>query len=421
MFPTPLIATDLLLLGDGAAHLEVLRRFALRPQPGVRLTLVTPEQYVPSAGLLPGLIRGDCAVPEACIDLGMLCVAAGARLILAEPIELDLAAQVLELAGHPALRYDLLSVDVRGKSAMPDAGDACSPAYPPSRFLAHLSALEAVLPDGARLAVIAGGIAGRGPGDTGNPQGHDRAGTVGGDAAGIELVLALARRFRSRLRLVLVSEAAEPLAPAPLPARRAARAALLDAGVELASGVRAGALSGGRLALSDGSFLAADAALWAGDRLPPNFLAEAGLACDGTGRVLVNSGQRSVSHPGVFAAGDCAAQPLLHRIGPLLAANLRRAARGRRLARSLRRWLPPQIALAVLDLGGGRAVAWMYRVAVAGDAVGRCKGWLDRRRLRAHTPRVMPPHYERPQAASRNPVSRHQEGGVLAPESFTTR
>jgi selenide, water dikinase len=418
MLPTRLLATDLLLLGAGPAHLEVLRRFAHRPQPGLRLTLVTPEPYAPSAGLLPGLIRGDAALSDACVDLGLLCVAAGARLILAEPVELDLARRVLDLARHPPVPFDLLSIDLDGESAMPDTGDSCIPACPAARFLAQLPALQAALPDDARIAIMAGGIAGAALGDTAVP---DQQGTARRDAAGIELALALARRFRDRWRLVLVTEAAEPLAAAPLPARRAVRAALVDAGVELASGVRAGPLSGGRLALSDGSFLPADAALWAGDRLPANLLADAGLACDGTGRVLVDAGQRSISHPAVFAAGDCAAPPLLHSPGPLLTANLRRAARGRRLVRGLRRWLPPQLALAMLDLGGGHAVAWRHRVAVAGATVGRCKTWLDRRWLRAHTPQVMPPHHAQAPPAASTPVSRHEASGTLLSGKVPTR
>jgi hypothetical protein len=74
----------------------------------------------------------------------------------------------------------------------------------------------------------------------------------------------------------------------------------------------------------------------------------------------------------------------------------------------------------MLDLGGGRAVAWINRMAVAGEAVGRCKRWLDRRWLRAHTPKVMPPCYEQSSPASRNPVSRHQVGGTLLSENVPT-
>ena len=58
----------------------------------------------------------------------------------------------------------------------------------------------------------------------------------------------------------------------PPRARAAARAALVEAGVELACGVQAGPFAAGTLSLSDGCFLRADEVLWAtgvvGTRLP---------------------------------------------------------------------------------------------------------------------------------------------------------
>src|SRR5450755_4025105 len=71
------IETDILLLGAGHAHVEVLRRFAMRPEPGVRLTLIGREPETPYSGMLPGVIRGDYSVRQAHIDLAPLAAAAG--------------------------------------------------------------------------------------------------------------------------------------------------------------------------------------------------------------------------------------------------------------------------------------------------------------------------------------------------------
>jgi len=51
--------SNILQLGAGHAHVEVLRRFAMRPEPGVRLTLIGREPETPYSGMLPGVIRGD--------------------------------------------------------------------------------------------------------------------------------------------------------------------------------------------------------------------------------------------------------------------------------------------------------------------------------------------------------------------------
>src|SRR3979411_990709 len=82
MQPRGPIETDILLLGAGHAHVEVLRRFAMQPEPGVRLTLIGREPETPYTGMLPGLIRGDYTFEQAHVDLAPLAASANARLIL---------------------------------------------------------------------------------------------------------------------------------------------------------------------------------------------------------------------------------------------------------------------------------------------------------------------------------------------------
>ena len=65
MQPSRPVETDIVLLGAGHAHVEVLRRFAMRPEPGVRLTLIGREPETPYSGMLPGLIRGDYTFEQA--------------------------------------------------------------------------------------------------------------------------------------------------------------------------------------------------------------------------------------------------------------------------------------------------------------------------------------------------------------------
>jgi len=280
MQPRTPITTDLVLLGAGHAHVEVLRRFALHPEPGVRLTLIGREPETPYTGMLPGLIRGDYTFQQAHIDLAPLATWAGARLILAAATGIDLERRCVTVADRPDVPFDLLSIDIGGEPAMPPDGG--QPVKPIGQFLDRLATMEAELPVGARVAV------------------------VGGGAGGTELALAMAQRYRERMRIVLVCDGPEPLAAAPAYARLVARTALVDAGVELVSGVRAGAWSDGRLALSDGSSLEVATTLWATGVVGPALLAASGLACDPAGCVRVDAALRSVSHAQVFAAGDCA-------------------------------------------------------------------------------------------------------------------
>src|SRR5277367_3912451 len=109
------ISTDIVLLGAGHAHVEVLRRAAMRPMPGVRLTLIAREPQTPYSGMLPGLIRGDYSYDAAHIDCAPLAAAAGARLVLAEATGIELAERRVNVAGRPEVVFDFLSVDVGGQ------------------------------------------------------------------------------------------------------------------------------------------------------------------------------------------------------------------------------------------------------------------------------------------------------------------
>lgn len=366
---------DLVLLGAGHAHVEVLRRFAARPLPGARLTLISREPHSPYAGMLTGLIRGDHDFDAAHIDLRALTRAAGARLIVAAADGLDMVNRQILLAGRPAIPFDLLSVNIGGTQALPDGTG--TPVKPIGQLLARLAEIEPLLHPRARLAI------------------------VGAGAGGTELALALARRLAGQVRIALICAEAMPVIDAPARARAAIRDALVDAGVELISGVRAGAFHDGQLALSDGSALDAVAALWASGAAAAPFLAAAGLGCDPAGAIQVDAGLRSITHPFVFAAGDCAAlyreldqdqadpksAARAMRAGPLLATNLRRAVAGRQpnpprgpFAQSGR---PPTV---ILGLGNGQGIGWRGGLSHIGPAILRWKhradrGWMARHRL----------------------------------------
>src|SRR4051812_26916352 len=113
------VDTDIVLLGAGHAHLEVLRRFALLPESGVRLTLIGREPETPYSGMLPGLLRGEYTHKQAHIDLAPIAAMAKARLILAEATAIDPTARTITLADRPGVGFDVLSVDVGGMPAAP--------------------------------------------------------------------------------------------------------------------------------------------------------------------------------------------------------------------------------------------------------------------------------------------------------------
>src|ERR1700754_4931438 len=99
MTPHTHAGTDIVLVGGGHAHVHVLAAFAMRPEPGVRLTLISRDLATPYSGMLPGVVAGLYTVEQAHIDLVRLAAATGTRLIHANAIGLDRNSKRVQLEG----------------------------------------------------------------------------------------------------------------------------------------------------------------------------------------------------------------------------------------------------------------------------------------------------------------------------------
>jgi selenide,water dikinase len=373
---------DLVLVGGGHAHVEVVKRFGLRPMPGVRLTLVARDVETPYSGMLPGLVAGHYR-PEQCrIDLRRLARFAGARLIAAEAIGLDTAARLVHCRGRPPVRYDLLSFDIGSTpsaSEVPGAARWLTAVKPIDRLAERWAALLERLRTADR---------------------PPRVVVVGGGAAGVELTLAMQHRIRQlggAATFALVTRG-RLLPRYPEAARAIFGAILAERGVELHEQAPVVRVEAGRLVCGRGLELPFDEGLWATQAGAAPWLAETGLALDAKGFIAVDACLRSISHPEIFAAGDVAAV-LPHprakagvfavRQGPPLAANLRRALAGE----PLRPFRPQRRYLSLIATGGRHAVAIRGGLVVQGRWAWWLKDRIDRSWMRRY--QELPP-MERP-------------------------
>lgn len=91
--------------------------------------------------------------------------------------------------------------------------------------------------------------------------------------------------------------------------REYTRCALERQGVELVERVGVRAVEPDRLRLADGSEIRVRLVVWCGGFRAPDLAARSGLGTDELGRLVVDRTMRSLSHPQIVAAGDCAATP----------------------------------------------------------------------------------------------------------------
>lgn len=352
----------LLLLGAGHANTEVLRRFGQRPEPGVRVTVLTRATHSLYSGMLPGVIAGDYRANEARIDISTLAEACGVSLACDAATGIDIARRKVFCASGKTIDYDVLSIDIGAATNIFDTPGATDHAIAVKPLDAFLS----------RIDVMRGDIGARE---------SNRIAIVGGGAGGVELAFALERAMR--VPLVLYTATPEILPDYPATFRDRVLRACARRGIAVRTNARVSRVDKNVLQFADGMRASFDHLIWATPVTPASWLRETGLALSPNGFLRVDQTLRVIDQSDIFAAGDVIAfEPPLPksgvyavRQGPVLAASLRARLRGE----TLRPFRPQKHRLILLSLSDGSAIGTRNGLVVAGRWVWRWKRWLDRR------------------------------------------
>lgn len=356
----------LLLIGAGHAHAQVLLDWEARPVRGVELMVLSPHGKAPYSGMVPGWLAGTYDFDAICIDFAGLAQRAGAVFVEGALYAIDPTLRRVHLASGATIDYDLVSLNV-GSTLTPPRIDG-----PPVLSLRPLGDLKTAwdrvlnLP-AKRSSVVPHAV---------------RVTAVGGGAAGFESVLAVVARLRALnpgqpVHADLVTRGTQWLPGLAPGAVRSAERALRTAGVQLHLG------TAWTPAMADNTDLliwgtGAQAHAWQTDTARSG-----GLAVSAQGFIRVQPDLRSVSHPDVYAVGDCAewASPLPKagvyavRMGPVLSRNLRTALGDEGGPVDFK---PQHHFMGLLATANGRAIASRGRLHAEGRWVWRLKDRIDR-------------------------------------------
>ena len=372
------VVKDLVLIGGGHAHVSVLKRFGMKPVPGLRITLITRDIHTPYSGMLPGYVAGHYDYDDCHIDLGPLARFAGARLYHAEVSGIDPDKKLVYAPGRPAVSYDIVSINTGSRPNsvdIPGVDDYALAAKPIDVFLRTWQQLLERVHDS---------------------EGPFRIVVVGGGAGGVELALSTQLRLQDslraagqdpeRLHYTLITASDYIMHMHNPGVRKRFERIFAERNIEIKTGVRVIEVTANSIRVADGGSIESDAVIWVTTASSPGWPAQSGLAVDADGFIQVDKHLQSLSHEHVFAVGDAAAlndpRPksgvFAVRQGPVLAHNLRAAA----TAKALRPYRAQKNFLGLISTGDKYAVASRGNWSHESAWLWAMKDWIDRKFMR---------------------------------------
>ena len=364
---------QVLLIGGGHSHVQVLESLAAQPLEGATARVVVDKPIAIYSGMVPGYVAGQYQSSELEIDVPRLCAWAGVECTVESVSRIDAAGRRMELANGDQLDYDLASVNIGSTVAgldLPGIRDHAIPTRPISELISRT--VQVV--DKARGCTLDSTF---------------RVMVVGGGAGGIELAFTFQQRLEGAdcgpIEIHLINSGPRILEGYPVSLAQRAERAAKRRGIQIHCGRRVESATSDQVELNNGESWPCDALLWVTGAVSHPLFRDSNLPTDRRGFVDTRSTLQVVGHDDLFAVGDCAtlvdyphtpkAGVYAVRQGPVLAHNLQAALAGEKL----QEYSPQSDFLTLLNLGDGSALGAKKGLSFQGRWVMRLKDWIDRR------------------------------------------
>ncbi len=356
---------DLVLVGGGHSHALVLRKWAMNPLPGVRITLISPQVMTPYSGMLPGLIAGHYSFEETHIDLVKLSLWANICFIQDSVTAIDIESNTLSLKNRPDIEFDVVSIDIGSTPNQQIEGSTefSTPVKPISTFYQHWGNIQEKVQQ-QKIKSLA---------------------VVGGGAGSIEVIMAIAFKLKpvnSSIDYHLITGANDILPHYNAPVIKRVKQQFKKQQITIHSSTRVERLSKGIVHCQNADSILADEIIWCTQASGASWLQRSQLECDDAGFMKVRQTLQSLHYDHIFAAGDIAnmvanprpkagvyavrqAETLFHNLRAVL------------LKQPLLDYKPQDGFLSLLALGEKQATGAKSFISFSGRWVWRWKNAID--------------------------------------------
>lgn len=359
------IFKDLVFVGGGHSHALVLRKWAMNPLPGVRITLISPQAMTPYSGMLPGLIAGHYSFEKTHIDLVKLSLWANIRFIQDSVTGINVETNTLELENRPAIEFDVVSIDIGSTPNQQIEGSAefTTPVKPISGFYQQWNLIQKKVQQN-KIKSLA---------------------VVGGGAGSVEVIMAMAfklKQFNSSIQYHLITSSDDILPTYNRSVVNRVKQQFKKYYIDIHSSSRVKKLSQSAIYCQNGNSILTDEIIWCIQASGSSWLKQSQLECDDAGFMKVRKTLQSLSYDHIFAAGDIAnmvanPRPKAGVYAVRQAETLFHNLRATLLNQSMVEYKPQDGFLSLLALGDKQATGSKSIFSFSGDWVWRWKNSID--------------------------------------------
>ena len=395
---------NIVLIGGGHAHVQVIKALNVNTRPSnVKVTLIDIQSAASYSGMVPACLSKLYTLPQVQIQIEPLAEWAGIDFVQGKVVGMSLEDEEKKTVqvevnnsenGEVVTKevpFDAISVDIgsttRDFNRIPGARQYCISTRPISDLVVKIQKEEELLKERLQSGTFKAA----------------HFVVVGGGPAGIELSLAIRARFNdmldSNLSITLIDSSDGLLLRETPACRKALENVMSKYKIDVRFSFLVDEVTSSHVNVhsskdqSSREKIPYTHIIWAtgaeAHDLSWSLNKQCGLAVSETrGWIQVNSYLQSLSHPYIFAAGDCCeivsdkksppkAGVYAVRSGPILIENLSRFVGASECAQQLAPYHPQDDFLKLLMCGDGTALGFRFGIPLYGKWVWKLKDFID--------------------------------------------